>query len=73
MEGEDNASVAPDVGDSVSFDGGGTVTRVEGDNVYFTVDTVNGEPTMKEGMKEMGMDSEERELDQMARGEGEYV
>jgi hypothetical protein len=44
MDGEDKTSVAPEVGDSVDGTFTGTVTRIEGDNAYITVETVNDQP-----------------------------
>lgn len=41
---DENASTPPDVGDEITVTLGGKVTRVEGDMVYFSPATANGEP-----------------------------
>lgn len=60
----------PAVGDEVTFEGQGKVSRVEGDMVYVDVSTVNGEP-LPEPMEKMegaedSMATEEAALDAMA-------
>lgn len=71
MTGEEPDQMTPPaVGDEVTFEGQGKVSRVEGDMVYVDVATVNGEP-LPEPMEKMAsaedeMATEEAALDAMA-------
>lgn len=62
---QDEASngVAPEIGDTVKVQLSGKVTRVEGENVYFTPDSANGEPmTAAADMKEDSQESMDDEF-----------
>lgn len=62
--GEDGST--PQQGDTGSAQVDFTVSRVEGDNAYLTIDKVNGEPVMDEGA-----DEEAAEGEGGGEGEGE--
>lgn len=51
--GGETEPAMPRVGDRVECTVGGTISRVEGDNVYLAPETVNGEP-VSEGSGEAG-------------------
>ena len=65
-EGEGAPGVAPGVGDEVTVEVMGTVSRVEGGNVYVTAKTANGQP-----IPEMGGAGPEPDTDDMMRGMAE--
>jgi len=44
LPGSGGSDVPPGVGDEVDFTGKGKVDRIEGDNAYLTVTTVNDQP-----------------------------
>lgn len=44
FDGEDAKSVSPAVGDPVEFEATGTVARVDGQNAYITLESVNEVP-----------------------------
>jgi len=69
-DGADNA-VAPEVGDEVEVTVKGKVSRVEGDNVYFTPTEANGQPIPEGSMDSGGGDDEEGEMDRMVAGAAE--
>ena len=46
--GEDDKLVNPEVGDLVQFQTEGKVTRIEGDNAFVGVESVNGKPVSQE-------------------------
>jgi len=47
--GEDDQMTSPAQGDMVQFQTEGKISRVEGDNAYVTVTSVNGKPISDEG------------------------
>lgn len=49
--GEDEQMNPPGVGDLVQYQKEGTVTRIEGDNAYVKVNSVNGKPITAEDAK----------------------
>lgn len=49
--GEDEQMMNPSEGDVVSLYAEGKVTRIEGDNAYIKVDSVNGKPLDAEAAK----------------------
>lgn len=46
--GEDDQLQTPAVGDRAQFQSEGKISRIEGDNAYVTVESVNGKPVTKE-------------------------
>lgn len=46
--GEDEQMQTPAVGDLVQYQKEGKISRIEGDNAYVTVQSVNGKPVSKE-------------------------
>lgn len=70
--GEDGAKVAPEQGDHVEVSIGGTVTRIEGDSVYFKAETANGEPITEHeaSAKDTGLDDEGEQLNKSLHGYG---
>lgn len=67
---EGEAPTAPAQGDKVSAQIDGTVTRVEGDNVYFTPETANGQPIpdMAKGPG-MGTEDDDASIEAMMKEE----
>lgn len=61
--GGESEPTTPQVGDQVECTVGGTISRVEGDNVYLTPETVNGEPVM-DGGAESGEPDGDENMDQ---------
>ena len=61
LAGEGGESVAPEVGDAVSGTIEGKVARVEGGQVYVTLDSLNGEPIDSGKMGHEGMEPPEME------------
>jgi len=51
MPGEDEKLINPEVGDPVEFHVGGKVSRIEGENAYVSLQTVNGDPVTTEAAK----------------------
>jgi len=49
--GEDEQMTTPEVGDIVQYQKEGKITRIEGDNAYVTVQSVNGKPVTPEDAK----------------------
>lgn len=71
------AAVAPDgpapaVGDPITMEVSGTVSRVEGDQYYIQADTANGEPIMDESATAEPDGDEVRAMGQMADEEAGY-
>ena len=71
--GEDEQMNPPSVGDLVQFQKEGTVTRIEGDNAYVKVNSVNGKPLTMEDAKtkdtpEMNSNREFSQLQEEAAG-----
>jgi len=60
-EGEGQAT-PPAMGDSVDFSGTATVSRIEGEEAYLQVETVNGQPVKQDTAQEENMDQEEAAL-----------
>jgi len=52
----------PEMGDKVSFETAGTVTRVVGDKIYLHADTANGVPLPEEAAEKEPDDDDMREL-----------
>jgi hypothetical protein len=46
--GEDDQLQTPAVGDRAQFQSEGKISRIEGDNAFVTVESVNGKPVTKE-------------------------
>jgi hypothetical protein len=70
-EGEGEMT-APEVGDEVSFESGGKVTRIEGDKAYVQVTKANGEDIAAEKKAPSPME-EEGELQAMGeKADSEY-
>ena len=76
MDAEDGGPGAtPAVGDSVEFTATGKVSRVEGDNAYVSVESVNGEPVASmpdKGMEETAEDSPEKLREDIMTSTGGY-
>lgn len=67
QEDEGAQGIPPEVGDTVMVQLGGKVTRIDGENVYFTADSANGEPISGAG------ETEEQMMDRTFSGEEEYA
>ncbi len=48
VAGDNEGMETPAVGDPVDFTATGTVSRLEGDNAYITLESVNGDPIASE-------------------------
>jgi len=71
--GEDDQMANPSVGDLVQYQKEGTVTRIEGDQAYVKVNSVNGKPLTAEDAKtkdtpEMQSNQEFAQLQEEAAG-----
>lgn len=63
QEGDASEGVAPEIGDTVTVQLSGKVSRVEGSNVYFQAESANGEPmTAAEDVREDSMESMDDEF-----------
>ncbi|MDE2099806.1 MAG: hypothetical protein KGL39_21315 [Patescibacteria group bacterium] len=73
MPGQDEKLNTPDVGDPVSYQVEGKVTRIEGDMAYVAPETVNGKPVTVEAAKtnDTPEDQDRAELYDMARARDE--
>lgn len=63
---------APEVGDPVSLEVAGTVSRVEGDRYYINADTANGEPIPAAEMEKEPGDDDLRSMAEDADKEAAY-
>ncbi len=68
-QGEDGATMAPAQGDPVSVQLEGTVSRIEGENVYITPQSANGQPLTG---GEMSMEDEDKAMDDDLAKLGDY-
>ena len=70
MPGQDDQMNNPEMGDTVEFHAQGKVARIEGDNAYVSLETVNGEPVTAEASKvnDTAAPDEYADLQQQAAG-----
>jgi len=64
--GEDDMLMNPEIGDLVQFQSEGKVTRIEGDNAYVKVESINGKPMTPEDAKSRDTPEEDGQKQEFA-------
>ena len=73
--GEDDKLVNPEIGDLVQFQTEGKVTRIEGDNAFVGVESVNGKPVSQKAAitKDTPGDAQNDEFAQLQSEAGQQM
>lgn len=69
--GDETGAELPEIGDDVTFEAAGKVSRVENGMIYVSVTTANGEPLDKsEDIKEDSLEAFGKDLEDSGAGSG---